>query len=107
MQDSMEELLPDTCSILSYTNVSDGHGGQTATEGTVSTPKCRVDFQNGIIQLAGGALQPYSRMLLTLPHDTTISPTNKVLWNGARYSISSVSSESFQSYRVAEIHANA
>lgn len=91
MREALETLLPDTCNILSVTEASDGAGGVTQTWGTASASvACRVDYQSGMESIHGGAVQPYSRHILTVPYDTTVTEQNKVEHGGNTYHVTSV-----------------
>lgn len=91
MRDQIELTLPDTCTILSPTRASDGQGGWVDTWGTVSTNvKCRLDAAkklNQREQIGGAALLPYSFWILTLPYDTTIDSTYRVVLGGNTYNV--------------------
>lgn len=85
------DLLPDTCDILSVTKVSDGQGGMTSTWTTTTAGvACRLDMQQGREQISGGALQPFTSFMLSLPYDTTITTTNRVAINDVTYAVTSV-----------------
>lgn len=85
------DLLPDTCDILSMTKVSDGQGGQTTTWAAASSGvACRLDMQQGREMVAGGALQPFTSFVLSLPYDTAIATTNRVTHNDVTYAVTSV-----------------
>jgi len=90
MRDALEELMPDTCAILTATNASDGQGGYTVTWGTASANvKCRVDpgKKEMYERLTGAKLEPFSWWQLTLPHDTTITAQSRVVVNGNTYNV--------------------
>lgn len=90
MRDTLEELLPDTCTILSPTNTSDGQGGWTTTWGTVAASvKCRIDpgRKEMYERVTGAALKPYSWWQLTLPYDQAIDVTYRVVVNGDTYNV--------------------
>jgi hypothetical protein len=92
MRADVAALLPSTCNLLTATETSDGQGGFTATWGTVSggtAVPCRLDYVRGVKVMVGGALQPYSGWLLTLPYDTTITPAYRVLHAGRVYTVKS------------------
>jgi hypothetical protein len=97
MRDQIELTLPDTCTILSPTRASDGQGGWTDTWGTASANvKCRLDASKKLAQserLGGAALLPYSYWMLTLPHDTTIGTTYRVVHSGQTYNVEYEDSE--------------
>lgn len=90
MRDSLEQLLPDTCVILSPTNASDGQGGWATTWGTVAANvKCRIDPGNKEMyeRVTGAALQPFSWWQLTLSWDQAIDVTYRVVVNGNTYNV--------------------
>jgi hypothetical protein len=93
MRSAIGELLPDTGQVISITNVSDGEGGQISSRGTTTAVNCRVDYVNGIEQKTGGALQPYSKIMLSIPYDTTITEENEFLHNGTTYAVKSVNDD--------------
>ena len=93
MRDDIEELLPDTCSILSMSYVSDGQGGLVETWGTATggtAVSCRIDFNSGSEILASEAVQPFSRAMLSVPYDTTITTANRVLWGSYTFNVVAV-----------------
>lgn len=87
MQESINSLLPDTCQILTLTHTSDGAGGYTDTVGTSTAIACRLDFTSRSEQLTAGAVQPFSRGILTMPHDASIVSTNQILHGGITYNV--------------------
>jgi head-tail adaptor len=88
MRDSIEQLLPDTCNILSVTRTPDGQGGMTETWGTAGTAiTCRVDIKQVREQQSGGAVQYYTQTMLSLPYDTTITAANRVEHGGNTYAV--------------------
>jgi head-tail adaptor len=105
MRADIEDLMPDVCDILSVTYVSDGEGGMTETWGTVSADvKCRVDYRSGSEKMTGGAIQPYSKAVLSLPYSTTISTTNRVKMDAYVWSVLSVNNkQSWDAVRRAEL----
>lgn len=79
MRTAIEELLPDTCNILSATLSSDGAGGMTASWGTVGVAvPCRLDAIRGNESVVGGGLAPQHAYVLTLAHDATIDTDDRV-----------------------------
>lgn len=78
--------LPDTCNILTVSSVTDGQGGVTQTWGTAeSYVACRLDAVANLNTTAtgkemslSGAVQDFSRWILTLPYDTTINEAYRV-----------------------------
>lgn len=96
MREAINDLLPDTCNILSGTASPDGFGGMTTTWGTASAAvACRMDHKTGREQLTGGAVQTYQGNMLTVPYDTTITTANRVEYNSATYAVVAVSEGSW------------
>lgn len=94
MRDTSEELLPDTCTILSPTNAPDGYGGVEQTWGTVSAAvACRLDHRKTLSQdetIAGAAIQPFSSYMLTIPYDETIEEKYRIVHNSVTYNVVTV-----------------
>lgn len=85
------QLLPDTCTILTPTMTVDGYGGVMTTWGTATASvACRLDYRQGGEQLRGGAVGMYTGWMLTLPYDTTIGATNRVVCNGGTFAVTDV-----------------
>jgi SPP1 family predicted phage head-tail adaptor len=83
--------LPDTCIVLSVTETSNGMGGQTKAWGTATNyVACRMDTMSMQEQIAGGAMQPFTRMRLTVPWDTILTTAHRVKWSGTQYNVVSV-----------------
>ena len=81
-------MLPSTCDLLAVARTSDGQGGFTETWGTATADvACRLDYVRGLKAYYGGALQPYTGWMLTLPYDTAISTAYRVLHNGVTYTV--------------------
>ena len=93
--DMESHMMPDECNILEITQTSDGQGGFTDAWGTVTGGTelaCRVDSVNARENVSGGALQPYHSFVLTLPHGTTITESNRVEVNSETFTVTSVDS---------------
>ena len=91
MRQAVAELLPDRCQILSRTSTANGQGGQVATWGTASAGvPCRLDMTHGMEAMTGGALQQYTGYMLSLPYDTTITQSHRVLLNDITYAVKTV-----------------
>ena len=91
MRDDIEYLMPDTCDILSLTRTSDGMGSWVETWGTASASvACRIDFTSGKEALASDAEQIYTRAMLSVPYDTTITQANRVEWGDLIFNVVSV-----------------
>jgi head-tail adaptor len=94
MRDSLEDLLPDTCNILSSTFASDGAGGMTETWGTVGAAiACRLDAIKGNESIQGARLAPQHAYVLTLAHDTTIDTESRVEVGSHTFTVVSVDEE--------------
>ena len=88
MRDDILNLLPDTCTILSVGYTSDGEGGMSETWGTATANvACRIDYRSGRENVAGGAWMPYSKAVLTLPFDTVLETTSRILSDGRTYAV--------------------
>lgn len=88
MRSSIALLLPDTCNICTITNTPDGEGGSTQTRGTSGTAiACRLDVTQSNEQVTGGAIQPYTSYMMSLPYDVTVNPSNIIEHNGVDYSV--------------------
>jgi len=91
MRESVEKLLPETCSILSVTYTSDGAGGLTETWAATKTlVPCRVDYQSGNERVANAALTPYQKAVISMAYDETITPANRILVGTNTFSIQAV-----------------
>jgi hypothetical protein len=92
MRDIIDEMMPDTCSILSESLISDGQGGVTSTWGTVAIDvPCRIDLPTGrqfgdLINMTG-ALRQKQQFILSLPYDTAIVAGNRVESGGGAYTV--------------------
>jgi len=89
IRSAIEELLPDTCNILSVTQVSDGQGGLVNTWGTATAnAPCRLDTAKpGTEAVFGASVQPFHGYVLTLVHDVTIATGNRVSCNDYTFSV--------------------
>ena len=105
MRADIEDLLPDTCDILSVAYTADSEGGFAEAWGTATANvPCRIDFRSGTERLSGGAIQPYSKALLSVPYNTTISLTNRVKSGDYVWSILSLNDgQSWQAVKRAEL----
>lgn len=100
MRADVLELLPDTCSILAVSYTSDGEGGLTEAWGTAyANVACRIDFTSGVETNIGGAVNPYTRAKISLPYDTVLATTNRILTGGYTYAVTSINNG--QSWNVA------
>ena len=94
MRDTIEEMFPDTCSILSETLLSDGQGGVSSSWGTVSSKvPCRLDDKpaalNQLPFVAGGEKEAHQYQL-SLASSATITAGDMVELNSLTYHVVSV-----------------
>lgn len=79
MQADILDLLPDTCDILSVAYTADSEGGFTEAWGTATAGvHCRIDYRSGRETMTGGAIQPYSKAVISIPYNTPLNLTNRV-----------------------------
>ena len=98
MRESIEQLLPDTCTILNNpVDVSNEEGGVVRTWGTVVNVPCRLDMKSSSEPTIGGAVQMFTGYMLSLPYDQTIDEVDEVVINSIQYAVTSINSE--QSWR--------
>lgn len=98
MRDSIEQLMPDRCNILSPVNTPNEEGGIVQTWGTIaSNVPCRLDMKSSSEPAIGGALQIFTGYMLSLPYDQTIEETYNVVINSIQYAVTSINSQ--QSWR--------
>lgn len=91
MRADVLKMLPDTCAILSVAYTRDGEGGLTEVWGTATASvACRLDFKQGRELEVGGAVQPFTRAVLSLPYDTVLATSNRVVVNSNTYAVKSV-----------------
>ena len=105
MQADIYDLLPDTCDILSVAYTSDSEGGFAEAWGTATAGvKCRIDYRSGRESMTGGAIQPYSKAVLSVPYNTTVSLTNRVKSGDYTWSILSINDgQSWKAVKRAEL----
>ena len=92
------DLLPDTCIIIAVTNTADGMGGYTRGTAAVGTVDCRLDAKiinslRSSERLAAGGIQPFHQFILTVPHNTSITPENQVQKGSEVYNVISVDAD--------------
>lgn len=105
MQADINDLMPDYCHILSVAYTADSEGGFAEAWGTATANvKCRIDYRAGKEVLTGGAIQPYSKAVISLPYNTTISLTNRVKVGDYVWSILGINDgQSWQAVKRAEL----
>ena len=86
--DVADVALPDTCDVLSLTQVSDGQGGFADTWGAATASvACRLDYRGGIESVAGGAVRPFTGWYLTIPYDTSLTTANRIYHGTISYNV--------------------
>jgi hypothetical protein len=93
MRAAFQELLPDTCNILSITRTSDSAGGWSEAAGTVaSNVPCRIDFAKGYGKeaVSNSSLTPYKSGTLSLAWDQTITTAHQVQMGTVVYNVTGV-----------------
>ena len=105
MREDIEDLMPAVCDILSVAYTSDGEGGMAETWGTaLANVACRLDYRSGSEKVTGGAIQSYSKAVLSLPYTTTISTKNRIQIGAYIWSVKSVNEgQSWDVVRRAEL----
>lgn len=84
MKATMIESLPDSCTLVVDTYVSDGAGGHTTTPSAGVTVACRVSplrltrsSANAEVEEVGRIIEQ-SLWLITMPYGTTVSPAHRI-----------------------------
>ena len=96
MRECIEDLLPDTCNILSSTYTPDGQGGGTVTWGTATAGvSCRKDTKQRKFEDIADGVQSYREEMFTIPYNTTISEENRIEFSGTQYNIMSITDGSW------------
>ena len=97
--------LPDTCNILAVVETSDGQGGFTDSWGTASASvSCRLDQKTGMEVQAGGAIQPFSSWVLSVPQATSLTTDHRIEHGGNTYNVISLDDDgSWQVVKRAQI----
>ena len=97
--------MPDTCDILSVAYTSDGEGGMAETWGTaLANVACRIDYRSGSEKMTGGAIQSYSKAVLSIPYNTTINSTNRIKSGGYIWAVKSINDgQSWMAVKRAEL----
>lgn len=93
MRTDIETLLPDTCVIKTLTTAPDGMGGQTETWSASGTATCRLDRRSGGERMAGGAIRAYGEWVLTVPYQTGVDVSKRVLHGGLTYNVVEVNAD--------------
>ena len=89
----LETTLPDAGTVLSLTRTSDGQGGWSESWAGTTSVSCRLDFiaRFGMGEnMAANSLMPYTRAIVTLPHDTAITADNRFSHSSGTYNVIAV-----------------
>lgn len=102
MRADVQQLLPDTCNLLTATTTSDGQGGATSAWGTATrNVSCRVDQISGSEHATDGSQRAFVSTQLALPYDTEITEAYRVEYNGNTYHVLDANPD--QSWQVEKI----
>ena len=92
MRDAIEDLLPDTCHVLSKTTTVDAIGGVVETWGTATANvACRMGYESSTYQVEGGAINTRQKLIVTVPYTTAVTPLNRIRSGTTDYAVVSVS----------------
>jgi SPP1 family predicted phage head-tail adaptor len=108
MQADINDLLESTnttCDILSVAYTADGEGGMAETWGTATANvACRIDYRSGSEKMTGGAIQSYSKAVISLPYTTAITTKHRIKLDDYVWSVLSVNEgQSWDVVRRAEL----
>jgi len=108
MREDINDLLESTnttCDILSVAYTSDGEGGMTEAWGTaLANVACRIDYRSGSEKMTGGAIQSYSKAVLSIPYNTAINSTNRIKSGGYIWAVKSINDgQSWMAVKRAEL----
>ena len=85
---TQEAALPDTAAIRRITRTSDGAGGHTESEATVTTVACRMaQIGNGSERLIAERLSLAESVVVTMPYGTDVRLTDRLLISGVTWEV--------------------
>lgn len=93
MQATMDDSLPDTCTLVVDTLTSDGAGGHTAAPGSPVSVACRVSPLRLTRSSANAEALEVARVieqslwLITMPYGTTIGPAYRIGHTGRTFEV--------------------
>lgn len=90
MREELSLALPDTAVIQSVGRASDGMGGGTETWTASGTVSCRVAPRQSTRGSEAGRADAQAAVndwIITLPHGSTVTETNRVVTGGVTYEI--------------------
>lgn len=86
----LEQTLPDAGTVLALTRTSDGQGGWSESWAGTTSVSCRLDFISGAESVNNAAIVPYTRAIVTLPQNVTITTENRFSHSSGTYTVQSV-----------------
>lgn len=94
MRSAFEGLMPDSCNVLTPTNVPDGIGGYSQTWGTAGTAiRCRIDSVRGYEAQSAGGVYPGHRMVVTMPYNAVVTTEGRIEHGGLTYNVIAVDAD--------------
>ena len=94
MRADVQELMPDTCNLLTATGTADGYGGVTMTWGTATSGvSCRLDNASNTTygeKLVANGIQPFSRWILSVPYGSAMTDEMRVEIGADIYNVTMV-----------------
>lgn len=102
MRETVNESLPDTCTIQSKTTSSDGMGGFTETwANTYTGVPCRVkaDNLNPKELVENDTIKGKQTYTITLAHNQTVNSTQRIVWNTQTFEIVAPRENSWQLHK--------
>lgn len=97
MRTTAGSALPDTAIIQAQTYNSDGGGGGTTVWAATGTVDCRYAplIARGDERETGERIEPYDEFVITLPFDTTVDTTNRIVIGSETFDIQAVNNRSW------------
>ncbi len=90
MRSTLDDSLPDECTIVTSTLVTDSAGGHTTTT-TSATVACRLSPAGaGREDTVGSRVTPENRWTITVPYDTTVGQAAKITVGSRTFEVVSV-----------------
>lgn len=90
-----ELALPDTCTIQTATETNTKGSVAVTFANTYTGVACRLAWANRAVaeRQIGEKLAAISEMVLTVPFDQTVSPSNRVIHGGVTYEVVAVAND--------------
>ena len=91
MRATVAGFLPDTCTLQTPTETSDGMGGWTTTYGdTHKNVACRIWQKGGSEETVGAQSAEVTRWVLTVAYDQALDATMRCVHDGHTYQVNDV-----------------